>query len=172
MATTEELHNSPYGTVVRLATEDDLSTLVELNAGLFREDAGQRDPFMNTTWVRREGHDYFATAVDDSDSVVLIADAHTDGVGYLVGRFSSASSMRTVSTAILESMFVRQDRRDRGVGTMLVHSFLDWARAREAGRVAVTAYAANEGAMRFYQRFGLRPRSVILDLPLSAASRR
>jgi GNAT superfamily N-acetyltransferase len=41
--------------------------------------------------------------------------------------------------------------------------FLAWATIKAAHRVSVTAYAGNEGALRFYARYGFAPRSVILD---------
>lgn len=155
---------------IRPAAERDLPALVELNVGLSLEDAGQRDPFMNPEWPRHAGGGYFENVIADADSLVVVADVQAGIVGYLVGRLGGASSMRPVTTAILESMYVNADHRGRGVGTMLVRSFLHWASERDTGRVAVTAYAANEGALRFYERFGMHPRSVTLDMPLTPTS--
>jgi len=63
----------------------------------------------------------------------------------------------------LESICVRENQRSSGVGTKLVEEFIGWAGSQGAGRVSVTAYAANERAIRFYERFGFRPRSVSLE---------
>jgi hypothetical protein len=49
-----------------------------------------------------------------------------------------------------------------------------WAAEKGAQRATVTAYAANDGARRFYARHGFAVRSVTLDLDdlprISAAS--
>ena len=45
-----------------------------------------------------------------------------------------------------------------------MRAFLAWAADNGAQRATVTAYAANEGAQRFYARHGFALKSVILDL--------
>ncbi|MBM7789466.1 GNAT family N-acetyltransferase [Tenggerimyces flavus] len=152
-------------TTVRLAGPGDLDVLAELNAALFAEDSGTRDPFLDQTWPVREARGYFAAALDDGANVVVyVADAGDAGtVGYLIGRLHAPNSMRPVLTGELESMYVRPPNRSSGTGSLLVRAFLRWADECRVGRVAVTAYAANEGAIRFYGRFGLRPKSVTLD---------
>ncbi len=150
---------------VRKAGPGDLDVLAELNAALFAEDSGTRDPFLDQGWPGREARDYFTAALDDEANVVVyVADAEDAGtVGYLIGRLHAPNSMRPVLTGELESMYVRPASRGDGTGSLLVQAFLRWADERRVGRVAVTAYAANEGAIRFYGRFGLRPKSVTLD---------
>lgn len=170
MAHRTDQKHAADGPAIRRAAERDLPALVELNVGLSAEDAGQRDPFMNPDWPRHAGGGYFENVIADADSLAVVAELQTRVVGYLVGRLGAANSMRPVTTAVLESMYVHPEHRDRGTGTMLVRFFLRWAADREAGRVAVTAYAANDGALRFYERFGLHPRSVTLDMPLVPAS--
>ena len=64
--------------------------------------------------------------------------------------------------AVLESIRVDPGARGTGVGTRLVEHFLAWARAKGAKRASVTAYAANDGAQRFYRRHGFAPMSVML----------
>ena len=45
-----------------------------------------------------------------------------------------------------------------------MQAFLAWAAEKGADRATVTAYAANDGAQRFYARHGFALKSVILDL--------
>ena len=63
-------------------------------------------------------------------------------------------------------MYVEEGSRGRGFRTALVEGFLSWAEDRRAGRVSLSAYASNEVAIRFYERTGLRLRSVTLEMPL------
>ncbi len=133
---------------VRRAGEGDVPEVVGLSAALFREDAGQRDPSMNLDWPAEEGRGYFAGL---------------EAVGYLAGRLRDADTLRPVGVAELESMYVREGSRDSGVGARLVEEFLGWARERGAERASVTAYAANERAIRFYERLGFAARSLSLE---------
>lgn len=133
--------------------------------GLFTEDSGTRDPFTSPDGFDR--HEYYAELIADGErNAVWAADVNGTVVGYLVGRYRDANDFRIVSTAVLESMFVHPDRRNAGVGAALVEAFLQWAKASAAGSVAVTAYAENTGAIRFYERFGLRPKHVTLDMAI------
>lgn len=147
---------------IREAEHDDLEVIVALNHALFQEDAGQRDPYMNLNWAQEEGHAYFARHLGSETSHCLVAEQPGEVVGYLVGYTRQASSLRIAAEAELESMFVRGAFRGHGAGAQLIDAFLAWCREREIQRVAVTAYAANEGAIRFYQRAGFRPANLTL----------
>jgi GNAT superfamily N-acetyltransferase len=156
-------HPSHHTAAVRTAVGPDIPVLCDLNAGLFAEDAGTHDTFVNTEWSGRV--DYFADLIADGKrNVAFVVDVAGSPAGYLVGRLQDASEFRPVVTAVLESMYVHPDRRDGGVGAALVREFLAWGTAAGAGRVSVTAYCANAGAIRFYERFGLRPKAVTLDM--------
>lgn len=147
---------------IREAEHDDLEVIVALNHALFQEDAGQRDPYMNLNWAQEEGHAHFARHLGSETSHCLVVEQPGDVVGYLVGYTRGASSLRIAPEAELESMFVRGAFRGHGAGAQLIDAFLVWCREREIQRVAVTAYAANEGAIRFYRRAGFRPANLTL----------
>lgn len=154
---------SGTGAWVRLAGVEDVAEIVELSGALFREDAGRRDPFVNLGWPEEEGREYFAGLVRGEGSLCLLAGLAGRTVGYLAGRVGEGTTLRPVKVAELESMYVREGYRDLGVGARLVDEFLGWAWSRGAERASVVAYAANERAIRFYQRSGFRPRSVALE---------
>jgi GNAT superfamily N-acetyltransferase len=151
---------------VRVARPDDLRAIVALNHALFQEDAGQRDPFANLNWALEEGDAYFAGRLAAPDHRSVVAEVDGVVVGYLTGHARGPSSLRTVRSAELESLFVQGALRGRGIGVRLVEDFLAWCRERGVERVAVTAYATNEGAIRFYQRLGFAPRQLALERAL------
>lgn len=148
---------------VRRAGTDDVAEIVELSSALFREDAGRRDPSVNPGWPDEEGWEYFAGMVVGERSLCLVAGSAGETVGYLAGRIGEGTTLRPVKVAELESMYVREGYRDRGVGARLVDEFLAWAGSLGAERASVAAYAANEGAIRFYQRAGFGARSVSME---------
>ncbi|ADD42863.1 GNAT family N-acetyltransferase [Stackebrandtia nassauensis] len=149
--------------IVRPARLSDLDGWIACATSLFREDGGTRDSSMNLDWPRDHGPDSFRAGLDDDTRLQLVAVDGHDVVGYLAGAVAEPTVMRSVRIATLRSLYVLPQHRDSGVGAVLVDRFRQWARQREADRVAVTAYASNEGALRFYQRQGLVPFHVTLE---------
>jgi GNAT superfamily N-acetyltransferase len=142
------------------ATPDDLDAVVASVAGLFREDAGQHDPTVNTDWPALEGADYYRDLIGADDCLIALARDGERVVGHLVGKLSGPDTYRVQRVAVLESVRVAPGSRDAGVGGLLVEHFLGWARARDAVQASVSAFAANEKACRFYARYGFEPITV------------
>lgn len=151
---------------VRRATAGDIDGFAESSAALFVEDGATRDPLRNREWPRTHGTQWCSELVADPDALVLVAAADEEVVGHLVGTFAAASAMWVAPRAELVSMFVSSQWRDQGVGGRLVEDFQAWARSRGAARLQVTAYVANEGALRFYWRKGFASLSSDLVLGL------
>ncbi len=148
---------------VRTAELSDLDAIVELNYALFQQDAGQRDPYTNLDWTHEEGNEHFAHHITAESSLCLVAELDSRIVGYLAGYLRQASSMRPIRTAELGSVFVLGDVRSQGVGQELAEPFMQWSGEQKAQRVSVTAYASNDGAIRFYRRLGFTPKEVALE---------
>lgn len=156
------------GVQIRKATSDNIASLVELNFALFQEDAGQRDPYMNLNWPKEDGHEHFSKLVSGDDSVCLLATTREAVIGYLVGYLWNGGNLRPLKMAELESMYVRQNWRSRGVGSQLADEFMKWAKQKGAQRAAVTAYAANTLAIAFYRRLGFEPKSLTLEIGIGS----
>lgn len=148
------------------ATAADVPSLVELSLALFQEDAGQRDPFMNLNWPNEEGDEHYGRLVAGEESLCLLATAGQTPIGYLAGYLWDGGTLRPLKMAELESMYVQQEWRGRGVGRRLVAEFLQWARRKRVQRVSVTAFAANTRAVDFYCELGFEPKSVSLEMGL------
>ncbi len=149
--------------VIRSATTADIPSLVASSAALFAEDAGTRDPTMNIDWPKQHGAQQFTENVDDPDRLVLVAEADGSVVGYLTGLLGEPTTKRPVRVATLGSLYVHPSQRGSQIGTRLVERFRSWARDKGADRLAVTAYASNESAIRFYQRQGFTPHTQVLE---------
>lgn len=151
---------------IRPATVDDIRGLAESSAALFAEDSATRDRLRNQAWPEKYGAQWCADLVGDPAALVLVAAAGDDVVGHLIGTYSEASAMWSEPRAELVSTLVSSSWRGRGVGSHLVQDFVSWARDRGAARLHVHAYAANDGAVRFYQRHGFVPLSTELVVDL------
>jgi GNAT superfamily N-acetyltransferase len=154
-------------TRISTATADDLPEIVASVDALVVTDGGAHNAAAtNLRWAVENGIAYYTPLLANDDNLVLLARDGNEVAGHLVGRLSGPGSMHPIRVADLESIQVYPAHRNRGVGEQLVTAFLAWATEKGAQRAMVTAYAANDGARRFYARHGFAMRSVTLDLDL------
>lgn len=154
------------GIEIRPATADQVSGLVATSAALFAEDGATRDRLRDPRWPDRHGAAWISGLLTNPNALLLAAVAEGGVVGHLVGLYTPASEMWRGAQAELVSLYVVPGLRGRGVGSGLVERFTAWARERGATRAHVTAYAANEAAVRFYRRHGYAPLSTVLATDL------
>jgi GNAT superfamily N-acetyltransferase len=147
------------------ATSDDIPAILASADALVATDAGRHDAAAtNLGWAAQTGMAYCTSLLASADNLVLLARDGDEVVGHLVGRLSGPGSVHPIRVAELESIHVYPGHRGRGAGEQLIRAFLAWAAGNGAQRATVTAYAANDGAQRFYARHGFALKSVILDL--------
>jgi GNAT superfamily N-acetyltransferase len=144
----------------------DVAAFVDSVAGLFREDGGVHDRYMDVSWPGREGTAYYTGLLADPECLLLVARDGEQVIGHLVGKLAGPDSLRLARLAVLESIRVRPGRRGEGAGGLLVAEFFAWARRQGAVQASVSAYAANAGAHRFYARHGFAPITVTLRAPI------
>ena len=149
---------------VDVATHDDIPEILASAEALVATDAGRYDAgATNLHWAASTGLTYCMDLLDSADNLVLLARDGDRVVGHLVARLGRPGSVHPILVADLESIHVYPEHRHQGVGDRLVADFFVWAADKGAQRASVTAYAANEGARRFYARHGFSVRSVVLD---------
>lgn len=144
------------GLTVRRATVADIDGLVASIAGLFAADSF-RDELRNPAWPQAHAAGAEAENLANPDMLVLLAELDGSVIGHLTGGFYAASAMWTGPRAYLISMHVMAAWRGQQVGAQLVEYFRSWAKEKGAVQLRVTAYTANTGAIRFYQRHGFAP---------------
>jgi GNAT superfamily N-acetyltransferase len=151
---------------IREATAADVDGLVASNSALFAADAAVRDPLRNPGWADAHAAGHVTETLANPDMLVLVAEYDGAIVGHLTGAFLPVSAMWTAPRAELFSMQVMAPWRSQGIGSQLVGSFKAWAHARGVAQLRVSAYTANEGAIRFYRRHGFVPLDTTLALSL------
>lgn len=152
-------------TELRLAGSADLEGLVASSAALFAEDAGSHDTTMNLAWPGQGGRDVLAAGIDDPTRLTLVAVCDGAVVGHLLGRVEQPG-WRSVRVATILSLFVSADHRNAGLGSGLLTRFRSWAAEVNAVALEVTAYTANEAAIRFYARHGFCRHTSTLQQPV------
>ncbi|GAB3658232.1 GNAT family N-acetyltransferase [Glycomyces tarimensis] len=119
-----------HAAAIRQARPSDLAQVQTDVAALFAEDSGIRDATISQDWPDRHARAWLEDHIAADRKVLLIAET-TEHAGYLAGEVHPPSAMRTVSGAVLVSMYVRSQFRGHGIGRSLVTTFRDWARVRD-----------------------------------------
>jgi ribosomal-protein-alanine N-acetyltransferase len=110
------------------------------------------------------------------------ADQHRLRTGWVAEQTSSGMAGFAVATGLsipgasaeceLEFVLVDPQVRRRGIGGMLVHAALNWARDLRADEIRLEVRESNTGAVRLYERCGFkmegRRRAYYADLPEDA----
>jgi GNAT superfamily N-acetyltransferase len=63
----------------------------------------------------------------------------------------------------VDSIFVEEPFRGRGIGSELIHHALGWLESTGASTKVVKVAYANEEALIFYKRFGFHPPTILLQ---------
>jgi GNAT superfamily N-acetyltransferase len=158
--------SSTQGISVREAVAADIAGLVASGTELFLEDGAARDRLRNPGWPQAHAEDYEAGNLANPDMLALVAEHDRNIIGHLTGGFYPASGMWTAPRAHLISLHVTAPWRGQNIGAQLVEQFRSWASDKGAVQLRVTAYTANQGAIRFYQRHGFAPLESTLALDI------
>jgi RimJ/RimL family protein N-acetyltransferase len=128
---------------VRPATADDLDRLFELVDAVVREDKwlGAQPPLDRTTSIER-----WRSELDDPYAVRFVVEED----GRLVGEVSAHLNGGRADLG----MQVAEDYRGLGVGTALLNTITDWARANNAHKATLQVWPHNQQARNLYEQFG------------------
>ncbi len=153
--------------IIRKATSADLPAVQKLSCELFLSDVSH-DPLLNKQWTyQKEGEAYFSKRVTQAEGICFVAELDGTIVGYTTGNSMPVLSWRPVRRIELENLIVTALYRGKGIGEQLVHALFAWGKSLGMERVMVSAYAINEGGIRFYKRIGFIPDSVQMEKILS-----
>lgn len=112
----------------------------------------------------------FGQICADSDGVALCAVQGGRIAGFAYTRIKPPSTspiVRPRVTAYMEDLVVHPGAQRTGVGRALFEETRRLAAARGAVSLELKVWAFNRNAQEFYGRMGMRPRSVIMEMPLA-----
>jgi ribosomal protein S18 acetylase RimI-like enzyme len=131
---------------VRRATLHDLDQLVPL-FDAYRQFYGQPSDLI----IARQ---FLGDRLTRNESIVLVAENDGGAAVGFVQLYPTFSSILAAPMYVLSDLFVIPEFRRRGVGTLLLQSAMETARAAGVGRLELATAIANVSAQRLYESLG------------------
>ena len=98
---------------------------------------------------------------------VAVEDAFVAGYCFCVHRDYTGSGVSTDRKEIyIDDLCVDENRRGQGVAKSLYEHVCAYAKDCGCSFITLNVWCGNDGAMKFYEKAGLRPRSITMDMPL------
>ena len=99
---------------------------------------------------------------------ILVSVNETDEVvGYCFGIFQQHkdnSILTDIKTLYIDDLCVDEELRGQHIGKQLYEYVLAYARKEECYNVTLNVWTCNEGAMKFYEKCGLVPQKVGMEI--------
>jgi len=135
---------------IRPARRDDLAAIL----ALIGADPISSSRAGHSAEVTPEVEAAFAAIDTSNDHYLLVVDEAGEVVGTLQLSLLPGLSRNGMRRALIESVHVRADRRNHGLGAQLVRHALDLARHHGCGMAQLTSDKRRVDAHRFYARLG------------------
>jgi GNAT superfamily N-acetyltransferase len=149
-------------TNVRPATKEDIDALCQLYSDFHEfhvQGVPKRLETLRNVWDEEKVKlaARLQEVIGSNDSAILVAEDKRVLLGFSElylredGRARAKPARRHCH---LQSMFVAQSLRRRGIGRQLLSSSESWAQSRGASEIRLDIWEFSEGPLAFYERFG------------------
>lgn len=129
----------------------------QIRPDIFRAGALKYDENALLELLRDESRPIFVAAEEDA---VL-------GYCFCVCREYNGGGVSTQRKEIyIDDLCVEEGCRGQGVATALYRHVCGWAKALGCAFITLNVWIGNDGAMRFYEKMGLTPRNITMEMPL------
>ncbi len=146
---------------IRRANINDLSYIQDLNNSLFELEYNNFDDTLKVGWpFEKEGKKYFEYMINNQ--IIFIAEAEGKIAGYLAGTICKEVSYITETFAELDNMYINEEYRRFGIGTLLINEFKEYCKEKNVQNIKVTASAKNNKAINFYMKNGFEDYNITL----------
>ena len=147
------------GPIVRPAARTDLPRIGRLGAQLVTEhhDLDARRFLAAKNRTPTDYAAFMSSQLNDPNVIILVADDHSDVVGYAYAAVEDYDYMSLRGPAgVLHDIIVDPENRHRGIGRMLLNAILKELKGRGTPRVVLTTAEGNDVAQALFERSGFR----------------
>lgn len=111
--------------------------------------------------------DELLTIIDNDDTPVFVAEDDSKNVlGYAFCVFvchKNNNILTDIKTLYIDDLCVDESARGKHVGKALYDYVLDFAKQTNCYNVTLNVWAKNKGAVKFYEKCGLKPQKIGLE---------
>lgn len=148
---------------IRRAIIDDIDRLLALLSQVFEVHAELRpDLFVSgTTKYSRED---LKEMLKDENNPIYVATINDYVVGYAMCEIRiPTSNMYPNKIFHLDDLCVDEKYRHQGIGEALYKMVVNEAKEQDCYEVTLNAWPGNEAAIKFYEKMGMKTRSIIME---------
>ena len=148
---------------IRKANFNDINRLLNLLSEVLEIHAKLRpDLFVSgTTKYKREDLEIM---LKDETKPVFVATIDNYVVGYAMCQIKvPTKNMYPVKVFHLDDLCVDEKYRHQGIGEALYNKVVEVAKENDCHEITLNAWPSNEAAFKFYEKMGLKTRSIILE---------
>lgn len=151
--------------IIRKAKIEDLSIIQDLNHKLFENEEKWHPTYVGSWPYSEKGIQFFTERINELTGVIFVAEQEGKIIGYLCGGwFRSYAFRKETSFVDLDNMYVLEEYRSKGVGSILITEFINWAKSKNIEIIRVDSVYENERAINFYTNKGFKKHSVLLEI--------
>ena len=110
--------------------------------------------------------------LQDADRPIFVADLDGNVAGYCFcvhKRIEAGTCSVQRAELYIDDLCVDENCRRMGIARALYHHALSHSKTLGCQSLTLNVWCGNDGAMRFYEEMGLRPRNVMMEIPLEEA---
>ena len=153
---------------IRRAAEQDIPVIGRLLYQVHKVHSDAR-PDLFKAGAKKYTDDQLRQILTDGLRPVFVAEKDGSILGYAFcvhQQHTGSGNMTDVKTLYIDDLCVDENCRGRQVGKSLYEAVLDLARSAGCYNVTLNVWSCNPGAMRFYEKCGLKQQKVGMELIL------
>ena len=153
---------------IRFAAEADIPAMIDLLKQVGRVHHDIR-PDLFRAGAQKYDEAALKALLADQNRPIFIAEAEDRVAGYafcILQVTGNDPVLRDRKVLYIDDLCVEEALRGRGVATALYQKVLEYARELHCDAVTLNVWSGNDGAMRFYEKCGLKPQKVGMEVIL------
>ena len=150
---------------VRNATTKDIEQINTLLLQVNNVHADGRDDIFIHGRKKYTDDELAEILLDESKPILVAVDENDIALGYAfcILQEAEGDNLMPIKTLYVDDLCVLEDSRGKGIGTLLYESVKELANQLGCYHVTLNVWCLNSGAMKFYEKCGLRPLKVTME---------
>ena len=153
--------------MIRKATQSDIQGIIAL---LYQADAvhhGIRPDLFKGNTPKYDEQELAAIIDDATKPIFVYDDGNISGHAFCqIVEIRNHRLMQDIKTLYIDDICVDEAARGKHVGTTIYPHVINFARTEDFYNVTLNVWSCNEGAMRFYEKMGMTPQKIGMEIVL------